>query len=233
MEKLTKKCSKCGLIKCLTKFNKRKNSKDGYRYDCRLCQQNDYNKNKEYYKLKMKENRLSKIDEYRKRDKKYYNENKESILKNKKEYYLDNKDKILYYKEKYYNENKNNKKVYNKIYRINNKEKLNEYSKEYQKKRRLTHPHEFAWRNALKGSIARLGTKKEGTTSDILGYSANDLKIHLELLFTEGMSWDNYGEWHVDHIKRIREFDPKTPLNVVNALSNLQPLWAKDNIKKG
>ena len=40
------------------------------------------------------------------------------------------------------------------------------------------------------------------------------------------MSWDNYGEWHIDHIKPLTLFDDNTPIHVVNALSNLQPLWA-------
>jgi hypothetical protein len=40
------------------------------------------------------------------------------------------------------------------------------------------------------------------------------------------MTWDNYGEWHIDHIKPVSSFDKDTPQSIVNALSNLQPLWA-------
>jgi len=39
------------------------------------------------------------------------------------------------------------------------------------------------------------------------------------------MSWENHGEWHIDHIKPVSSFDKDTPMNIVNALSNLQPLW--------
>ena len=39
------------------------------------------------------------------------------------------------------------------------------------------------------------------------------------------MSWDNYGEWHIDHIKPLTKFDKDTPIHIVNALNNLQPLW--------
>jgi hypothetical protein len=53
-----------------------------------------------------------------------------------------------------------------------------------------------------------------------------ELKEHITSLFTDGMSWDNYGEWHIDHIKPLTLFDDNTPIHVVNALSNLQPLWA-------
>ena len=60
----------------------------------------------------------------------------------------------------------------------------------------------------------------------MLGFSATELKQHIESLFTEGMSWDNYGEWHIDHIKRVSEFDKNSSPSIVNALSNLRPLWA-------
>lgn len=228
-----KTCSKCNTSKIYTDFNKRSNSKDGYRYECKECQKLHYNKNSEHYKNKMKENRLKNISTYTENDKIRYENNKENILDQKKVYYENNRDNILKEKKEYYKNNKDNKKEYNKKYSKLNKKKLKEYAKEYQKKRRITHPHEFAWRNTLKSSIARLGTKKEGHTIDLLGYSATELKEHLELLFTDGMGWHNYGEWHVDHIKGIKEFNSKTPLNIVNSLSNLQPLWAIDNIIKG
>ena len=83
-----------------------------------------------------------------------------------------------------------------------------------------------AWRSVLKSQLRRFGTSKESSTIEILGYSAEELKKHLENLFTPGMSWSNYGEWHVDHIKSISKFDTNTPPNIVNSLSNLQPLWA-------
>lgn len=67
---------------------------------------------------------------------------------------------------------------------------------------------------------------KEGHTIDLLGYSVLDLQNHMINLFTEGMSWDNHGEWHIDHIKRVCEFDKDTHPSIVNALSNLRPLWA-------
>lgn len=71
-------------------------------------------------------------------------------------------------------------------------------------------------------------------TKDILGYTWLEFKLHLESKFQPGMSWDNHGEWHIDHIVpvawfiRNKCFDPK----VVNALSNLRPLWAKENLMK-
>lgn len=100
------------------------------------------------------------------------------------------------------------------------------YEKERSKRRRKETPHIFAWRDMLKDSLKRLGKKKEGHTIDLLGYSAIELKEHIESLFLDGMTWDNHGEWHIDHKIPVSTFDPETPSSVVNALSNLQPLWS-------
>lgn len=228
-----KHCSKCKEWKEYSEFNKRSNSKDGYRYECRTCQNRHYNDNRDHYIQKMKENRLSKIDEYVARDKAYYENNRDVILSKKKEYYQDNRELILEKKKEYHINNKNKRNEYYQQWKNKNRDWLRNYMREYSAKYREENPHIFAWRNVIKSSIARLGTKKEGKTIDLLGYSALELKEHLESLFTEGMSWDNYGEWHIDHIISIKKFDKDTPLDVVNSLDNLQPLWAIDNIKKG
>lgn len=67
---------------------------------------------------------------------------------------------------------------------------MSNYNKEYHK----LNPHIRAWRSTLKESLKRLGNKKEGYTIDLLGYSALELKEHIESIFTNGMSWDNYGD---------------------------------------
>ena len=68
------------------------------------------------------------------------------------------------------------------------------------------------------------------------GYSADDLKRHLEQQFQPGMTWDNYGlygeKWHVDHKQPVCTFKLPEELVQCFALSNLQPLWAKDNLAK-
>lgn len=68
-----------------------------------------------------------------------------------------------------------------------------------------------------------------------IDYSMNELKQHLELQFQEGMSWDNHGEWHIDHIKPLASFDltREEERRVAYSIDNLQPLWAKDNLSKG
>lgn len=154
-----------------------------------------------------------------------------------KERYDANPEKDKEYSKKYREENPLKGREYIKQYRKDYPDKEKEskanwyaknpdYEKERSKRRRKENPHIFAWRDTLKDSLKRLEKTKEGHTIDLLGYSALDLKIHLESLFTEGMTWSNHGEWHIDHIIPVSNFTPDTPMNIVNALSNLQPLWA-------
>ena len=89
---------------------------------------------------------------------------------------------------------------------------------------------------AVGRSIER-GSKWGRSTFAILGYSRDDLCSHLERLFLDGMTWENYGRWHIDHIIPLSAFNYETPddLDFSRAweLSNLRPLWALDNVKKG
>jgi hypothetical protein len=73
--------------------------------------------------------------------------------------------------------------------------------------------------------------KKPSKTFEWIGCSPEQLKEHFESLFSEGMSWANYGKWHVDHIRPISSFKPEE-WKQINHYTNLQPLWAEDNIKK-
>ena len=76
--------------------------------------------------------------------------------------------------------------------------------------------------------------KKVERTIELVGCSVAELMAHLESTFTEGMSWKNYGAWHVDHIKPCAKFDFNIPLHrkVCFHYSNLQALWAKENLSK-
>jgi len=81
------------------------------------------------------------------------------------------------------------------------------------------------------------GIKKDGRISDCLPYNIDELKIHLENQFTEGMSWDNYGKWHIDHIIPDSSFKYTSMEDIEFqkswSLDNLRPLWAKENLIKG
>jgi hypothetical protein len=150
-----------------------------------------------------------------------------------KEYRERNLDKVKAAKEAWKTKNPD----YDKIYSENNPDKKRDaiikwnlenpgLASQRTKDWLVKNPHIKAWRTTLRCSLLRMGKEKDGQTIDMLGYSAEDLKNHLESLFTEGMSWDNYGEWHIDHIQPLITFDVETPQSIVNALSNLRPMWA-------
>lgn len=143
----------------------------------------------------------------------------------RKKYYLTNKEKEQEQSKNFFKNNPNYQKEYYKL----NKEKKLKYFKEYREKNN----HIISWRKMLWSSMRRLGKKKESSSIDLLGYSAKELKEHLESKFLEGMSWENRNSWHIDHIIPVTKFDKNTDIKIVNALSNLQPLWKKDNISKG
>lgn len=80
------------------------------------------------------------------------------------------------------------------------------------------------------------GKRNIGKTIKMIGCTLNELKIYLESKFQPGMTWDNWGVngWHIDHIKPLSSFDltDETQFKEANHYTNLQPLWAKDNLRK-
>lgn len=100
--------------------------------------------------------------------------------------------------------------------------------------RREANPIKWIARSMLRAVLKKVKLTKETSTETLLGYSSEELKVHIEGLFKEGMQWRNHGEWHVDHIKPVSAFirEGITCMKTINALSNLQPLWAKENLTK-
>lgn len=89
-----------------------------------------------------------------------------------------------------------------------------------------------AQRNRVR--VALKGQVKADTTLALIGCSVDELRAHLERQFTPGMSWQNYGEWHVDHIRPCAAYDHTDLASHWQCFhfSNLQPLWAVDNLRK-
>lgn len=111
-----------------------------------------------------------------------------------------------------------------------------EYFRNYQKNRRASDPSFRIGRNLRKRiwKVLKLNLKSDSCDA-LLGCSYEELKGHIESKFEDGMSWDNYGEWHLDHIKPCSLFDLSLEDQQRECFNytNLQPLWAKDNLSKG
>ena len=143
-----------------------------------------------------------------------------------KEFYLKNRNKVLQRKAKY-----RETEEYKKSSRFY---ETNVYSK-IRKQRGKTFNTKFGsvLRDFVRRCLNFKGSKKDTNTFKLLGYDTNKLKQRLECQFKQGMTWENYGEWHIDHKKPISKFDKNSEISLINSLSNLQPLWAKENLSKG
>jgi hypothetical protein len=157
-----------------------------------------------------------------------YNNKPEVRIKKIKNYKLWAKDKNDYLKEKH------------SKWRKENREHINQYARDYERKRRAEDPKYrlgVRTRTAVWQLLKERGIKKTNKTFELLGYTIEELMNHLEKQFVNGMTWDNYGEWHVDHIRPMSSFNftsPEDPeFKECWRLENLQPLWWPDNLSKG
>jgi hypothetical protein len=130
------------------------------------------------------------------------------------------------------------RKDYRKQYRKtqNHKNYQRGYYQSYSKSRRKSDPmFAMACRLRVRISLAvhKKGYLKTSKTSEILGCSWDDFKNHLEARFVDGMSWDNRHLWHIDHIIPLASATSEEELIKLNHYTNLQPLWAEDNLRKG
>jgi len=145
----------------------------------------------------------------------------------------DNLDRMKILQAKWHQDNKEEKKRYNAEWYQKNKK----HRADYIRKRKNSDP-EFKISQNIKTLIyiALRGNAKCGSSIELLGCSTEELKNHLERLFSPGMTWENYGRygWHIDHIIPLSYFDFTDPEQQKRAwhYTNLQPLWATDNLKK-
>ncbi len=183
--------------------------------------------------------------------KKTYNKlNAKKVSKQRKEYYLKNKlkfkklhdtymkshlEEIEKYKKNYYKNHKQEKQEYNKKYYQKNKKEINSYRNNYFKNRRKIDVS-FKILCNLRGRIWEVLKRniKSNTTIKLLGCNIEQFKYYLESKFKSGMSWNNYGKWHIDHIKPCASFDLSKTNEQQKCFNytNLQPLWAKENHRK-
>ncbi len=141
--------------------------------------------------------------------------------------------------DEWYSKNKEHRKQYLKEYREKNIDKIREVKRTYERTRKANDPiYKLIsnFRTAIYQVLKESNVEKNGHYFEILQYSPDELINHLENQFTDGMTWDNYGEWHVDHITPISLYDIKeigdSEFMECWSLKNLQPMWGEENIRK-
>lgn len=146
----------------------------------------------------------------------YEKSDRADLSERKKQYYRANKEASL-------------------KYRIENKESIRDYMRGYQN-RRLREDVQFRLRVLLRNRIRKIvkGSRVGSAIKD-LGCTVDQLKRHLESQFQPGMTWSNHGKWHIDHVIPLSKFNLSNREDFRQAChyTNLQPLWALDNLQKG
>jgi hypothetical protein len=213
----TKICSKCGIEKEVYEFGIHNSTKDKLRTSCKKCRKEE---GRLYRKLNT-EKRKSTI-------KNWYDKNPNY----NQSYYTNNKEKCNLQNKNWYELNKEKHRENNKKWTEKNINKVRKSNNNRIKLQRKSDPIKkliFNTRTRIY-SVLKNKTKK---TFDIVGCSPEFLKEHLEKQFIGGMSWENQGDWHVDHIIPLSSAKTKEEVYKLCHYTNLQPLWAEDNLKKG
>ena len=174
--------------------------------------------------------------EEKKAYKKQWNlDNKEKRKETNKQWYLDNKEKRKEYLKKYALDNKEEIQEYKKQWHLDNKESINN------KRRKRYHSdplYKFKrnCRNRTHKAFKVKSWRKNGSTEKLLGCDWKTAMNHIEKQFVgkkKWMTWENHGEWHIDHNTPLASANTIEEMTPLFHYTNLQPLLAEDNIRKG
>lgn len=209
-------------MKPFSEFNKCKKTKDGYKYECRDCQKKEYALHREAWLIKKNEyyqNNIARFAEYHKRK---YSLEKEKLKLKSRNYYHQNKEKIA-------------PKL--KAYRA--RPEIKARRREHRANVLMKDPNfvlSMRLRGRLKKVLKQQSVRKTNSFIHLLGCSLDELKVYIQSLFTEGMTWDKLlsGEIHIDHIIPCCAFDFSNVEEQKKCFhyTNLQPLWKSENCSK-
>ena len=172
------------------------------------------------------------------RAKAYYQEHRDKVLKQRKVFRdslsSEAKKGMRDYARQWYSKNFEKERERRKIYRENNKDRFKLYYERYEAK----NPHSRfgrLLRHRVRISLKAQDLRKNEKLVKLLGASAKEVRKYIQSKFLPKMSWDNYGKWHIDHIIPLKNFDLSKPQERYKAFhfTNLQPLLALDNLRKG
>lgn len=173
----------------------------------------------------------------------------EQVRRWRRESYARHKIEIHARRKGYFDARKDKKAAYDREYRKRNLAKIIERVKEWVsanrdhynahlRNKRKINP-QFAIANNMRGRIntalRTVGLRRNKPLEKMIGCSVVQLMSHLERLFLPGMTWQNRRQWHVDHITPCAAFDLQDETQRARCFhfTNLQPLWARDNLRKG
>lgn len=211
-------CTKCKMYKSFTEFPKNIKLKSGVDSNCKQCRYiaGALNRDKKTKEIKV-------VSEY-----KFC-----TMCKVEKRISCYSRDK--YSKDGFTYRCKQCKQESDKVYVSSNKQKRLQNYLRFEKDK-LKNDVNFKLKKTLRNRIRDVLKKgyKSGSAVSDLGCSVNELKVYLESRFKEGMTWENHGEWHIDHIVPLAFFDLTDREQFLKAChyTNLQPLWAKENLQK-
>ena len=159
-------------------------------------------------------------------DREYKKKNRERIRE---------RDKIYYYKDI------EKSRAKGRIYRDNNRERIRAVKRKYEAKQKTIPEMKLIlnMRSRISAIISRNHKNKKAKTIELLGCNGIFLRQYIQRRFKKGMSWNNYGKWHIDHIVPINYFVKKCDFNSLQIqkkcfnYKNLKPMWAVDNLQKG
>lgn len=265
----TKTCTKCGEVKQATAefFRKQERGLYGVRSQCRVCEaaynkakkKSHYHANAEAERAKSAAYRAANPEKVKEASKRRYEQNRELLLARRAAYYAANREDIVERRRLQYAENAERERQIQRERRAADPERVRQRDREYRQanleriraQERITGLNKFYRRykkdigytlkvrtSALVRASLKAGSKSK-RTQELLGYSTEDLKAHLEAQFTKGMTWEAFmaGEIHIDHIVPVSAFSITSEdceeFRQCWCLSNLRPVWAKDNLSKG
>jgi hypothetical protein len=184
-------------------------------------------------------------DELKAKAQKFRKANREKLSARSRNYYWDNKEERQRASKKYQKANKEKISAQRKAYRESPKGKqVHEAGRERNTEKRKKR---LAWRwkndplwklkqiisNTIRSGLKLKGYKKTSRTYEILGCSFKDFEAYIKKQFKEGMTWENHGEWELDHIVPKILAETKQEIEAINHYSNFQPLWKGENGSAG
>lgn len=187
-----------------------------------------------FHRPKLNAQQRARYDESaRLRKRSYYHRNRDRLLAQKRDYYSRNRQLIKSYRAR------NARKIHaaNSRWHRENRDRIRERKRAESRRRRerITEQISGNLRRQI-GRRIKKGGSKFARSEALLGCTFEEFRQHLERQFRRGMKWQNYGRaWHIDHIIPCSAFDLTRPEHVRQCFhfTNLQPLWAKANIRKG